>query len=304
MSRYTLHARSGLLIAGLLLLPAALVAAEGEAAVPTVKIEPQLRARSHASEATIEAVRQATVAAQVQGRVLEARVDAGARVRRGDVDMLGTDHLVIQLGDRLRVVAPRDRIAAVSAHLGDSARGLSDINPIGFAFGLAIGVGVGLIHIPAPGGGFTLGAAAGTLLVGLVFGRLVRVGPLVVSMSTSSATSLSTFGMITFLAYAGSRAGERFVGSVTSDLGWKVLVLGALLTTAAAVAITVVGRTVLKTNARQLAGVIAGAQTQPAVLAFANDRTGFDPRVGLGYALVYPAAMIAKILLAQVIAGL
>jgi len=61
MSRYTLHARSGLLIAGLLLLPAALVAAEGEAAVPTVKIEPQLRARSHASEATIEAVRQATV---------------------------------------------------------------------------------------------------------------------------------------------------------------------------------------------------------------------------------------------------
>jgi len=83
-----------------------------------------------------------------------------------------------------------------------------------------------------------------------------------------------------------------------------VLVLGALLTTAAAVAITVVGRTVLKTNARQLAGVIAGAQTQPAVLAFANDRTGFDPRVGLGYALVYPAAMIAKILLAQVIAGL
>jgi putative transport protein len=50
--------------------------------------------------------------------------------------------------------------------------------------------------------------------------------------------------------------------------------------------------------------MIAGAQTQPAVLAFANDRTGFDPRVGLGYALVYPAAMIAKILLAQVIAGL
>ena len=81
MSRYTLHARSGLLIAGLLLLPAAPVAAEGQAAVPTVKIEPQLRARSHASEATIEAVRQATVAAQVQGRVLEARVDAGARVR-------------------------------------------------------------------------------------------------------------------------------------------------------------------------------------------------------------------------------
>ena len=29
-----------------------------------------------------------------------------------------------------------------------------------------------------------------------------------------------------------------------------------------------------------------------------------DLRVGIGYALVYPAAMIAKILLAQILAGL
>lgn len=32
--------------------------------------------------------------------------------------------------------------------------------------------------------------------------------------------------------------------------------------------------------------------------------SGFDTRVGLGYALVYPAAMIAKILIAQLLAGL
>ena len=41
----------------------------------------------------------------------------------------------------------------------------------------------------------------------------------------------------------------------------------------------------------------------PAILAFANERTGFDNRVALGYALVYPAAMIAKILLAQLLAA-
>jgi len=35
-----------------------------------------------------------------------------------------------------------------------------------------------------------------------------------------------------------------------------------------------------------------------------NERTGFDNRVALGYALVYPAAMIIKILLAQVLAGM
>jgi putative transport protein len=49
-----------------------------------------------------------------------------------------------------------------------------------------------------------------------------------------------------------------------------------------------------------MAGIIAGAQTQPAVLALAQERTS-DQRVGLGYALVYPAAMILKILVAQVL---
>lgn len=119
MSRYTLHARSGLLIAGLLLLPAALVAADGDVAVPTVKIEPQLRARSHASEATIEAVRQATVAAQVQGRVLEARVDAGARVRQGDVLM----RIDTREADQA-VAAAAANVAAAQARLVDARAAL------------------------------------------------------------------------------------------------------------------------------------------------------------------------------------
>lgn len=42
---------------------------------------------SFAAEATVEALRQATIAAQVQGRVIDVRVDAGDRVRQGDLLM-------------------------------------------------------------------------------------------------------------------------------------------------------------------------------------------------------------------------
>lgn len=42
---------------------------------------------SFAAEATVEALHQATVAAQVQGRVMEVRVDAGDRVKQGDLLM-------------------------------------------------------------------------------------------------------------------------------------------------------------------------------------------------------------------------
>ncbi len=90
MFRYTpsrLLRASGLLAAVLALSPIATAAAPASGDVRTVRIGLQAHAQTYASEATIEAIRQATVAAQVQGRVLEARVDAGARVRRGDVLM-------------------------------------------------------------------------------------------------------------------------------------------------------------------------------------------------------------------------
>lgn len=42
---------------------------------------------SFAAEASVEALRQATIAAQVQGRVIDVRVDAGDRVKQGEVLM-------------------------------------------------------------------------------------------------------------------------------------------------------------------------------------------------------------------------
>jgi putative transport protein len=122
-------------------------------------------------------------------------------------------------------------------------------------------------------------------------------------MSHGAASSLSTFGMITFLAYAGTTAGSRFADAVSSELGWKVALLGLVLTSVVAVALLAATR-LAGSRPRQTAGVLAGAQTQPAVLAYANEQTGADVRVGIGYALVYPAAMIVKILVAQVLAGL
>lgn len=223
-----------------------------------------------------------------------------SRVRRGDVDMIASPDFVVQMGDRPRVVAPRDQLAPLRAHLGDSERGFSDINPSGLALGLVIGIVIGIIPIPLPTGSFTLGLAAGTLLTGLVFGRLGHIGRLPVSMPSAAANSLSALGMLVFLAYAGMKAGLQFGAAMTSNLGWKAAVLGFAITTTTAVAFLVAGR-LHKTGWIQLAGQLGGGHTQPAVLAFANTRTGFDTRVSLGYALVYPTAMVAKILLAQML---
>jgi putative transport protein len=227
-----------------------------------------------------------------------------SRVRRGDLDLVAHDSFVLAMGDRLRVIAPTDRMAEVGAHLGDSDRGMSDINVGGLALGLAAGLALGLVHVPTPGGGLTIGAAMGTLVVGLVFGRLGRIGPVITSMSHGAAQSLSMLGMVTFLAYAGVRAGGTVTEALGSDAGWRVAALGVVLTAAGAVLLVLGVHVARRMSWLETAGAIGGAQTQPAILAYVDERTGHDTRVGVAYALVYPVAMITKIVVAQVLAGL
>lgn len=228
-----------------------------------------------------------------------------SRVRRGDVDMIAEPGLVLQEGDRVRVVAPTSKMAEITKFFGDSTRGLTDLNPVALGIGMALGILLGEAQILTPTGEyFSIGSAAGTLVVGLIFGKIGRIGPVVTALPYTACQVLAEFGLLVFLAQAGANAGGQIIEAFTSGTWWKILVLGVLMTTVMAVGLYVVMRWLFRMGGTQLSGLIAGSQTQPAVLAFANSRTNADPRVALGYALVYPVAMIGKILVAQVLGGL
>lgn len=240
-----------------------------------------------------------TVAELELWRRFEARP---TRVRRSDHDFLATDGFVLQAGDRIRVAAPRERMPEVAAFLGDSEHGTADINPLGLAAGLAMGLIFGELPILVPGLGLiTLGAAAGPLLVGLVLGRVQRSGRVVWTLPHQGAEVLTQLGLLLFLAYAGGRAGSAFVAALQTPLGVKLILAGAVVSTVHAVALVAVSRRALGVSGPRLGGMVAGSQTQPAILAFANGATRFDERVALGYAMVFPVAMVTKILVAQVL---
>jgi len=85
-----------------------------------------------------------------------------SRVRRGDVDMVGTPDLVLQQGDRVRVVGPTGRMKEISTYFGDSSRGLSSINPVALGLGMALGIFIGEWKFLTPTGAtFSIGSAAG-----------------------------------------------------------------------------------------------------------------------------------------------
>jgi putative transport protein len=223
------------------------------------------------------------------------------RVRRGDVEFLPQAETVLEPGDRVRVVAPRSTMPAITRFFGDSYRALSEIDVLTFSLGLALGLLVGAVPFPLPGGAnLKLGLAGGPLIVALVLGALDRSGPFVWSVPYSANLTLRQFGLILFLAGVGTRAGYAFVSTLRSGDGIVLLCAGALITFTVASAILWIGYRLLRIPMGLLLGMAAGIQTQPAALGFALEQTG-DELPNLGYAAVFPIATIAKILAAQVL---
>jgi putative transport protein len=224
-----------------------------------------------------------------------------SRVRRGDSDLLPNGETVLELGDRVRVVAPRSRIEELGRFFGDSYRAVSEIDIATFGLGIALGLLLGLLPIPVPGfGTFRLGLAGGPLLVGLALGILGRTGPFLWQMPYSVNLSLRQIGVVLFLAGIGTRSGWAFADTFRKGGGLTIFLCGAAITALTAFLTLWIGHRVLKIPMSLLTGMLSGLQTQPAVLAYANEQAD-NGLPDVGYATVYPVATIAKILLAQVL---
>ena len=223
------------------------------------------------------------------------------RVRRGDVDLLPDGGTILELGDRVRVLAPRSRMTEVAKFFGDSYRALAEVDVLSFGLGIAAGLVLGLVPVPLPNGGtFSLGVAGGPLIAGLVLGALGRTGVVVWQLPYSANLTLRQIGLVLFLAGVGTHSGWVFA-QTSMQAGSLVLFLcGTAITLLTTTLALVVGRRVLKLRPAVLFGMVAGIHTQPAVLAFANENA-VDDGPNAGYAAVFPFATIAKILLAQIL---
>jgi putative transport protein len=80
--------------------------------------------------------------------------------------------------------------------------------------------------------------------------------------------------------------------------GFTIFFAGAAITFITASLTLFIGYKILKIPFCVLTGMLAGLQTQPAVLGFALEQSKND-LPNIGYASVYPTATILKILLAQ-----
>lgn len=222
-----------------------------------------------------------------------------SRIRRGDTEMLPHGQTVLMPGDQVRVVAPHDQMEGLTRLFGDSYRAISEIDILTFSLGLALGLLLGMLPIPLPGGlTFKLGIAGGPLIAAMLFGALGRTGPFLWTIPYGANLSLRQVGLIFFLAGIGTRSGYAFFSTLVHGDGLWVLAVGAAITCLTACFVLWAGYKVLKIPMGLLIGILAGLQTQPALLGFGLEQAN-NELPNEGYSMVYPAAMILKIVLAQ-----
>jgi putative transport protein len=234
---------------------------------------------------------------------LHLEKDYGAtvtRVRRGDVDFVPSPDTILELGDRVRVVTRHENIQRITTFFGDSMKSISETDFLSISLGIVIGVFVGMIPIPLPNGSsFKLGFAGGPLIVSLILGRLQRSGSITWTMPFSANLVLRQIGLVFFLAGIGVKAGQGFGATFQSE-GLLVLAAGAMLTTIISFLTISIGYKYLRLPMSAVMGVASALSTQPAALAYANQQAQND-QPNMYYAMVYPASMITKIILAQML---
>ncbi len=219
------------------------------------------------------------------------------RVRRGDADLLATDDLIVLLGDRLRVVAPRDRMKDVTSYLGDTERRISEVDAVALFLGLALGFLIGIPGIPVGDAKLSLGAAGGPIVMGIILGSIGRTGPLVWEIPMSANITLRQFGLLTFLASVGLASGYDFRANAFTSLGFKILILSIFMAVLGCALMLLYSRLVKNSTPRE-AGLISGYVGNPSIIGYAQTRSG-DPRVAEGYSTLFALTQVFKILAAQ-----
>lgn len=211
---------------------------------------------------------------------------------------------VVERGDILKVTGTE---LAVEGFAQIAGRVLSPIQESDLAtLGLAIFAGVlvgAIVTIPVGHLRINLGTSVGTLLAGLLVGWFGSVVPWFGRIPEGAVLFMRSIGLAGFVAMIGLKAGPVFV-SALKDVGYVLLLGGAVVTLMPLLTGLLFGRYVLKLNPVLLLGGLAGAQTMTAGLAAVQEKSespvavlGYSGTVAFGHILLTTCGTLIIVLL-------
>ena len=223
-------------------------------------------------------------------------------VYRSGVELVAAPHLQLQMGDKVTVVGSELAISHTEKRLGNSIKRLNIPNIIPIFLGIALGCLVANIPFYLPGiqAPLKLGLTGGPLVVAILIGFLGPRFHLITYNTISSNLMIREIGLCIFLACVGLGTGKEFIDTVFNGNGLAMVGYGAIITMLPLLIGGLIGRYAFHLNYYTLIGVLAGANTNPPALRYANDLTASDSPA-VAYSTVYPFAMFLRIITIQIL---
>ncbi|HEB95786.1 MAG TPA: transporter [Sedimenticola thiotaurini] len=202
-------------------------------------------------------------------------------------------------GDIVTVVGPAETIDLLGDLLGHVERDVAETDMVTFAFGIAVGVLIGLVSIPVGQLSIGLGSAGGLLASGLIIGYLRSVYPVFGRMPEGARWILMEFGLLLFMAGVGLRAGTDILETLART-GPVLILAGIAVTVIPVLTGYLFGRRVLKIPPVLLLGGITGSMTSGASLSVVTSAAA-SPVPSLGYTGAYAFANVMLTIAGSVI---
>lgn len=205
-------------------------------------------------------------------------------VRAGE-EMPVVPEMTIDRGDVMSLVGPRPEVERAAKELGYPDWPTNTTDMIFVGTGIVLGGLVGLLSITIVGLPLTLTASGGALVMGLVFGWLRSVRPLIGRIPEPAIWIFDTVGLCVFIGVVGLSAGPGFVAGLQTT-GISLVVVGLVCALIPHTVAILFGRYVLRMNPLILLGACAGAGTITAALRAIQDEA--QSKVpALGYTVPY-----------------
>ncbi len=221
------------------------------------------------------------------------------RVRRESFEFVPRGEFVLEIGDQIRAVGYEPDVRRFAEVAGVHEQRVYETGLPAFAVGLVLGLLIGLTPIPIPGfGTIKLGLAGGPLFAGILFGHFGRIGRLRVYVPVAARYLMRELGLVLFLVAAGVGAGANLVPTLQTQ-GAALLLLGVLCVTVATAVGFVLSFIVFRQSVAGSLGMTCGAMTSTPGLGATNAQFESDVPT-LAYATVYPIALVAMTVAAQV----
>ena len=170
----------------------------------------------------------------------------------------------------------------------------------GFSLAAILGVIIGNIKIPLSiiglAGNFSLTTTGGCLLMSLILGHFGKIGPVAVMPSQGTLKLFRELGLVLFLVGAGIPGGAEFVANFDP----MYFVYGIVMTIVPMIIGYLFAKYVLKLSLLNNLGSITGGMTSTPALGTLIGVSGTED-VAAAYAATYPIALIAVVLVSQLL---